>query len=147
MSRPSIHKGLGELTQRKPGVPLGRLRKAGAGRKPLTERDPQILEALDRLVDPDSRGDPMSPLRWTCKSTRQLAAALADAGHPVSHRVVGQLLASMGYSLQANIKTKEGSDHPDRDAQFRYLNEQVRNSLAMARDQRGHQEERTDWGI
>lgn len=130
MSRPSIHKGLGELTQRKPGVPLGRLRKAGAGRKPLTERDPQILEALDRLVDPDSRGDPMSPLRWTCKSTRQLAAALADAGHPVSHRVVGELLASMGYSLQANIKTKEGSDHPDRDAQFRYLNEQVCNSLA-----------------
>jgi hypothetical protein len=130
MSRPSIHKGLGELTQRKPGVPLGRLRKAGAGRKPLTERDPQILEALDQLVDPDSRGDPMSPLRWTCKSTRQLAAALADAGHPVSHRVVGELLASMGYSLQANIKTKEGSNHPDRDAQFRYLNEQVRNSLA-----------------
>lgn len=130
MSRPSIHKGLGELTQRKPGVPLRRLRKAGAGRKPLTERDPQILEALDRLVDPDSRGDPMSPLRWTCKSTRQLAAALADAGHPVSHRVVGELLASMGYSLQANIKTKEGSGHPDRDAQFRYLNEQVRNNLA-----------------
>jgi len=130
MSRPSIHKGLGELELRKPGVPLGRLRKAGAGRKPLTERDPQLLEALDRLVDPDSRGDPMSPLRWTCKSTRQLAAALADAGHPVSHRVVGELLASMGYSLQANIKTKEGSDHPDRDAQFRYLNEQVCSSLA-----------------
>jgi hypothetical protein len=130
MSRPSIHKGLGELTQRKPGVPLGRSRKAGAGRKPLTERDPQILEALDQLVDPDARGDPMSPLRWTCKSTRQLAKALATAGHPVSHRVVGELLASMGYSLQANVKTKEGSDHPDRDAQFRYLNEQVRNRLA-----------------
>ena len=130
MSRPSIHKGLGELMQRKPGVPLGRSRKAGAGRKPLAQRDPQILEELDWLVDPDTRGDPMSPLRWTCKSTRQLAEALADAGHPVSHRVVGELLASMGYSLQANVKTKEGSGHPDRDAQFRYLNEQVRNRLA-----------------
>jgi hypothetical protein len=129
MSRPSIHKGLGELRQRKPGVPLGRSRKAGAGRKPLTEGDPQLLEELDRLVDPDTRGDPMSPLRWTCKSTRQLADTLRDAGHPVSHRVVGELLASMGYSLQANVKTKEGSSHPDRDAQFRYLNEQVRNSL------------------
>ena len=130
MSRPSIHKGLGELKQRKPGVPLGRSRKAGAGRKPLVERDPRILEELDRLVDPDTRGDPMSPLRWTCKSTRQLADALKDAGHPVSHRVVGELLASMGYSLQANVKTREGTDHPDRDAQFRYLNEQVRNYLA-----------------
>jgi hypothetical protein len=75
MSRPSIHKGLGELRQRKPGVPLGRSRKAGAGRKPLTEGDPQLLEELDRLVDPDTRGDPMSPLRWTCKSTRQLNKA------------------------------------------------------------------------
>jgi len=129
MSRPSIHKGLGELRQRKPGVPLGRSRKAGAGRKPLIEGDPQLLEELDRLVDPDTRGDPMSPLRWTCKSTRQLADTLRATGHPVSHRVVGELLASMGYSLQANVKTKEGSSHPDRDAQFRYLNEQVRNSL------------------
>jgi len=73
MSRPSIHKGLGELTQRRPGVPLGRSRKTGAGRKPLRKSDPKIVEELDRLVDPDTRGDPMSPLRWTCKSTRQLA--------------------------------------------------------------------------
>ena len=71
MSRPSIHKGLGELSQRQPGVPLGRSRKVGAGRKPLVQRDPKIVEELDRLVDPDTRGDPMSPLRWTCKSTRQ----------------------------------------------------------------------------
>lgn len=133
MSRPSIHKGLGELRQRKPGVPLGRSRKSGAGRKPLVGRDPQILGELDRLVDPDTRGDPMSPLRWTCKSTRQLAEALRDGGHPISHRLVGELLASMGYSLQANVKTKEGSSHPDRDAQFRYLNEQVRNSLERQR--------------
>ena len=131
MSRPSIHKGLGELTQRRPGVPLGRSRKSGAGRKPLVEGDPGILEELDRLVDPDTRGDPMSPLRWTCKSTRQLAAALQDAGHPVSHRVVGEMLASMGYSLQSNVKTKERSGHPDRDAQFRYLNEHVRGRLAQ----------------
>ena len=131
MSRPSIHKGLGELTQRRPGVPLGRSRKSGAGRKPLVEGDPGILEELDRLVDPDTRGDPMSPLRWTCKSTRQLAAALQDAGHPVSHRVVGEMLAAMGYSLQSNVKTKERSGHPDRDAQFRYLNEHVRGRLAQ----------------
>ena len=102
MSRPSIHKGLGELSQRRPGVPLGRSRKIGAGRKPLVQRDPKIVEELDRLVDPDTRGDPMSPLRWTCKSTRQLAQALVAAGHPVSHRVVGELLGAMGYSLQAN---------------------------------------------
>ena len=109
MSRPSIHRGLGELKQR----------KAGADRKPLVEGDPRILEELDRLVDPDPRGDPMSPLRWTCKSTRHLADGLREAGHPVSHRVVGELLASMGYSLPANVKTREGTDHPDRDAQFR----------------------------
>jgi hypothetical protein len=71
MSRPSVHKGLGELKQRKPGVPLGRVRKPGGGRKPVRRSDPAIVEELDRLVDPDTRGDPMSPLRWTCKSTRQ----------------------------------------------------------------------------
>jgi Rhodopirellula transposase DDE domain len=133
MSRPRIRKGLGELSQRQPGVPLGRARKVGAGRKPLVQRDPKIVEELDRLVDPDTRGDPMSPLRWTCKSTRQLAQALIAAGHPVSHRVVGELLESMGYSLQANVKTKEGKSHPDRDAQFRYLNEQVRSFLTNGR--------------
>jgi hypothetical protein len=130
MSRPSIHKGLGELTQRKPGVPLGRSRKTGAGRKPLRKSDPKIVEEVDRLVDPDTRGDPMSPLRWTCKSTRQLAQTLTATGHPISHRVVGKLLGWMGYSLQANVKTKEGTSHPDRDAQFRYINEQVRRFLA-----------------
>lgn len=130
MSRPSIHKGLGELTQRKPGVPLGRSRKTGAGRKPLRKSDPKIVEELDRLVDPDTRGDPMSPLRWTCKSTRQLAQTLTATGHPISHRVAGKLLGSMGYSLQANVKTKEGTSHPDRDAQFRYINDQVRRFLA-----------------
>ena len=130
MSRPSIHKGLDELKQRKPGVPLGRSRRAGAGRKPVSERDPKIMQELDRLVDPDTRGDPMSPLRWTCKSTRQLAKTLTEAGHAVSHRVVGELLERMDYSLQGNRKTKEGGRHPDRDAQFQYINEQVRGFLA-----------------
>jgi hypothetical protein len=130
MSRPSIHKGLDELKQRKPGVPLGRSRRAGAGRKPVSERDPKIMPELDRLVDPDTRGDPMSPLRWTCKSTRQLAKTLTEAGHAVSHRVGGALLERMDYSLQGNRKTKEGGRHPDRDTQFQYINEQVRGFLA-----------------
>src|SRR5260370_11099891 len=130
MSRPSIHKGLGELTQRKPGVPLVRSRKSGAGRKPLVERDPRIIEELDRLVDPDTRGDPMSPLRWTCKSTRQLAGALNQAGHRVSDRRVAALLHAARYSLQANAKVLEGTQHADRNAQFQYLNEQVKQFLA-----------------
>jgi Rhodopirellula transposase DDE domain len=102
------------------------VRQAGGGRKKLTERDPTLLRDLEALVDPDTRGDPMSPLRWTCKSTRQLAEALAGAGHRVSHTVVAELLAQAGYSLQAPTKTLEGRQHPDRDAQFRYLNEQVK---------------------
>lgn len=130
LSRPVIHKGLDELKERKPGLPLGQSRKAGGGRKPLRASDPTLMVELDKLVDPDTRGDPMSPLRWTCKSTRQLAGALTQSGHPVSHRVVGELLASLGYSLQGNFKTKEGASHPDRDAQFQYINEQVRVRLA-----------------
>jgi hypothetical protein len=86
---------------------------------------------LEALVEPDTRGDPMSPLRWTCKSTRQLAAALTQEGHPISNRVVGDLLREAGYSLQANVKTREGSQRPDRDAQFRYLNDQVKAFLAQ----------------
>src|SRR5271167_4667342 len=124
MSRPSIHKGLSELSARQPGVPLGRSRKVGAGRKPLVQRDPKIVEELDRLVDPDTRGDPMSPLRWTCKSTRELARLLTARGHPVSHVTVAQLLHDLHYSLQGNAKTKEGKQHPDRDAQFRYIRRQ-----------------------
>ena len=130
LSRPVIHKGLDELKARKPGLPLGQSRKAGGGRKALRASDPTLMEALDRLVDPDTRGDPMSPLRWTCKSTRHLAGALTQSGHPVSHRVVGELLASLGYSLQGNFKTREGASHPDRDAQFQYINERVRVLLA-----------------
>ncbi len=87
------------------------------------------MAALEALVDPHTRGDPESPLRWTCKSTRQLADALTAAGHPTSHVRAGELLRSLGYSLQANAKTREGKQHPDRDAQFRYINEQVRRHL------------------
>ncbi len=106
----------------------GRVRRPGAGRKRLRDRDPELEAALDALIDPDVRGDPESPLRWTCKSTGQLALALTRGGHPVSASTVGTMLHEAGYSLQANAKTKEGSRHPDRDAQFRYLNEQARES-------------------
>jgi hypothetical protein len=124
VSRPTIYKGLEELD----GAPIeeGRVRAPGAGRKPLSVTDPGLAAALDELLDPDSRGDPESPLRWTCKSTGQLALALTRGGHRVSAESVGKLLHEAGYSLQANVKVREGSQHPDRDAQFRYLNEQAR---------------------
>jgi hypothetical protein len=128
VSRPTIQQGLRELAG--PVVALERVRRPGAGRKKLAERDPGLLTALEALVEPDTRGDPMSPLRWTCKSTRQLARALTGAGHRVSHTVVAELLDRAGYSLQAPAKTLEGRQHPDRDAQFRYLNEQVKAFLA-----------------
>ena len=124
LSRPTLHKALSEL--KSPPLAEGRVRRKGGGRKPLRERDLELEAALDALVDPDSRGDPMSPLRWTCKSTGQLALALTRGGHPVSADTVGTMLKEAGYRLQANVKTKEGSQHPDRDAQFRYLNEQAR---------------------
>jgi hypothetical protein len=104
---------------------LGRSRKPGGGRKRAEELDPGLVPALEALVDPVTRGDPMSPLRWTCKSTRVLARSLTEAGHPVSDQVVRRLLHALGYSLQANAKTAEGGQHPDRDAQFHYLNDQA----------------------
>jgi hypothetical protein len=124
LSRPTIYKALEEIDA--PPLADGRVRRAGGGRKRLTDADPELEAALDALVDPDSRGDPMSPLRWTCKSTGQLALALTRGGHPVSADTVGRLLRESGYSLQANAKTTEGAQHRDRDAQFRYLNEQAR---------------------
>lgn len=124
LSRQTLHTGMKDLDG--PPVLDGRIRRPGAGRKPLRERDPELEAALDALIDPDVRGDPESPLRWTCKSTGQLALALTRGGHPVSPSTVGTMLREAGYSLQANVKTKEGSQHPDRDAQFRYLNEQAR---------------------
>ena len=128
VSRPTVHKAMGELREPEDGGGrvFGRVRRRGGGRKRLRDLDPALMPTLEALVSPDTRGDPMSPLRWTCKSTGQLARALTEAGHPVSADVVGDLLHEAGYSLQSNVKTREGRQHPDRDLQFRYLNDQVR---------------------
>jgi transposase len=125
----TIRKGLAELARREeyPDAPLSeRLRGEGGGRKRLSETDPELSGALEQLVDPVTRGDPESPLRWTAKSTTQLAAALTEQGHAVSPRTVGRLLNAAGYSLQSNRKTKEGEDHPDRNAQFEHINAMVK---------------------
>jgi len=122
LSRPTIYQGLRDLEE---APTLDRVRRPGAGRPSIQARDPALPAALDALIEPTTRGDPESPLRWTCKSTRQLAAALRAQGHPVSHSTVADLLAAADYSLQAPSKTLEGSDHPDRDAQFRYIAEQT----------------------
>jgi hypothetical protein len=129
LSPTTIRSGLAELAQRdaSPDEPISaRLRRPGGGRKRRTETDPDLLPALERLVDPVTRGDPMSPLRWTCKSATQLARELTDRGHPVSPSTVGRLLKAAGYSLQSNRKTKEGASHPDRNAQFERINATVR---------------------
>ncbi|MFD5088946.1 ISAzo13 family transposase, partial [Kitasatospora sp. NPDC058406] len=103
-------------------VPTRRVRAAGAGRKPLTVTDPGLVPALEALIEPHTRGDPVSPLRWTTLSLRALASALTSQGHPVSAATVGRLLHRLGYSLQGTVKTTEGAGHPDRDAQFAHLN-------------------------
>src|SRR6204780_2413352 len=129
ISRNTIRRGLAELQDRQahPDVPVDwRVRRPGGGRKALSENDPDLLHALEHLVDPVTRGDPESPLRWTCKSTTQLAAALTGQGHALSPRSVGRLLNAAGYSLQSNRKTKEGEDHPDRNAQFEHINAMVK---------------------
>jgi Rhodopirellula transposase DDE domain len=119
----TVSRGVAELEAG--DQPLGRTRRPGGGRKPVTATDPGVGRALLSLVEPQARGDPESPLRWTTKSTRQLARALADAGHTVSAPTVAKLLRAEGFSLQGNAKAIEGSQHPDRDAQFRYLNDQA----------------------
>ena len=129
LSRKAIAKGVREIQDGScPGG--GRIRREGAGRKKITTRDPQVVAALDRLIDPDMRGDPASPLRWVCKSTRTLAAHLRRQQHPISHVKVAQLLRDQHYSLQSNRKTEEGDDHPDRDAQFRHINAVGKKALA-----------------
>ncbi len=107
----------------------GRVRARGGGRKKAEVVDPGMTDALDVLIEPETRGDPESPLRWTTKSTRKLADELTASGHPVSHTLVAVLLRYAGYSLQATRKMLEGAQHPDRDAQFRYLNAQVTAAL------------------
>ncbi|WLQ39901.1 ISAzo13 family transposase [Streptomyces laculatispora] len=124
ISETTVRKGVFELEAGQ--EPLGRVRRPGGGRKRAADLDPGLRPALLALVEPDERGDPMSPLRWTVKSTRTLAQELSRAGHKVSADTVAGLLREEGFSLQANAKTLEGGGHPDRDAQFRYLNEQVR---------------------
>lgn len=129
LSRVTITKGIAELNEAP--LPEGRIRRAGAGRPKLEVRDASLKTALDALVEPLARGDPMCPLRWTCKSTRSLSGTLTDKGHRVSHEKVAQLLREMNYSLQSNRKMEEGEDHPDRDAQFRYINKQIRKAIAQ----------------
>jgi len=128
LSRKAIAKGMREIADG--NTEPGRIRRSGAGRKNIIERDPKLLVMLDRLIEPATRGDPETPLRWICKSTRNLAAQLTRQKHPVSHEKVAQLLREQHYSLQSNRKTEEGIDHPDRDAQFRHISAQVKRALA-----------------
>jgi len=131
LSRVTITKALHELDA--PPLAPGRVRRPGAGRPSLLTTDPELPETLEGLVEPLARGDPESPLRWTAKSTRVLAAELTAQRHPVSHEKVAQLLRQLNYSLQGNRKTEEGDDHPDRDAQFQHINDEVRRALAARR--------------
>jgi hypothetical protein len=128
LSRKAIGKGILEIEARTAWK--GRIRRPGAGRKPIRISDPQLLDKLGAMVDETTRGDPESPLRWTCQSTRTLAATLNRSRHPVSHTKVAQLLHDLNYSLQSNRKTEEGGDHPDRDAQFRHINNAAKRYLA-----------------
>jgi DNA-binding phage protein len=118
LSRPTIHKGLRELHE----APLDRARHEGGGRKNSEEIDPTLIERLEELIDPATRGDPMSPLRWVSKSTRHLSEALEAIGYPVSHTTIAKILQALGYSLQGNAKNLEVKNHPDRNAQFEYIN-------------------------
>ena len=129
VSRVTVTAGVDELDGG--AAPGGRARRPGGGRKPLTDLDAGLLDDLDALVEPETRGDPMTRLRWTTKSTRNLADELGREGHQVSHHSVGKLLAGpLKYSLQGNAKTLEGRQHPDRDAQFRYIARRVAAALA-----------------
>ncbi len=132
MALVTIRKGIAEL-ESGDGLAPGRVRRSGGGRKRLSEVDPTLARDLERLVDGDCRGDPESFLRWTSRSVRHLASGLRERGHEVHFTTVARLLRSLGYSLQANVKTREGSHHPDRDAQFRHINAVAKRAIA------GHQ--------
>ncbi|MGH2511807.1 MAG: ISAzo13 family transposase [Candidatus Limnocylindrales bacterium] len=127
----TIRRGMAELGTSPNSLERGRIRRAGGGRKRTVELDPSLRTDLEALIEPTSRGDPMSALRWTTKSVRHLAAELGRAGHQVSYRIVGELLHELGYSLQANRKMLEGTHHPDRNAQFAHLNGAVQLQLSL----------------
>ena len=129
LSRKAIGRGISEISNGERPLEC-HIRRAGAGRKSLTSSDPSLLEALDQLIDSQTRGDPQSPLRWICKSTRAIALQLRKQKHSISHMKVAQLLHEQNYSLQSNRKTEEGNDHIDRDAQFRHINACVTKCLA-----------------
>jgi hypothetical protein len=129
MARSTIGRALGELRVGE-DIDAGRVRRAGGGRKPMRETDPSLMEDLRSLVEPEARGDPQSPLQWTAKSLRKLSQGLGDLGHTIGRTLVGELLHELGYRLQSNRKTREGSSHPDRDAQFCYINDRVKAALA-----------------
>lgn len=128
LSRKAIAKGISEIEE-VVVPPVGHVRRPGAGRKSVTVSDPCLMDALEEMIDSQTRGDPESPLRWICKSTRAIAAQLGRQKHPVSHTKVAQILHDLNYSLQSNRKTEEGADHPDRDAQFQHINAAVKDCL------------------
>jgi hypothetical protein len=132
LSRKAIAKGIREIDEGA-ALPAGRIRRPGAGRKSVLVSDPRLVDTLEGMIEDQTRGDPESPLRWICKSTRALAIALARRHHSVSHTKVAQILHDLDYSLQSNRKTEEGNDHPDRDAQFRHINAAVKRYLAQSR--------------
>ena len=131
VSRQVIRQGTAELIGPGARQPEGRIRRPGGGRKKTVTQDRTLKSDLEQLVEPLTRGDPESPLRWTCKSVRKLATELRRMGHQTSHRMVAELLHDLGYSLQANRKTQEGASHPDRNAQFEYLNRKVKRRLVL----------------
>ena len=144
LSRTTIRAGRDELRAGVSAEDVVLVRRAGGGRPRIEETTPEIVAVLESLVDPVTRGDPESPLRWTSKSTRKLATELTAQGYAVSPQKVGQLLAASGYSLQATQKTIEGTDHPDRDEQFAFINDRVDtiSRPRRPRDLRGYEEER-----
>ncbi len=146
IARSTIRRGLDELADG--DAPDGeRVRRAGGGRKPLSATDASLVDDLRSLVEPQTRGDPQSPLLWTCKSLRKLSQSLRDMGHKIGRTVVGELLYRLDYRLQANRKTREGTSHPDRDGQFRYINDQVNGGVGRgaAGDLGRYQEKGTGW--
>src|SRR5260370_15280459 len=131
VSRRAIRVGARELRETLGSLlPSRRIRRPGGGRKRTVTQDPTLQRDLERLIEPVTRGDPETPLRWACKSVRRLSAELKRRGHRASHRMVAELLHQLGYSLQANAKTIEGPPHPDRHAQLQHINKRVRQNLA-----------------